>query len=214
MIQSGLAWPPKNARDLDGFPRAHLRPRTLHRLSEHPGVWWYSAADGRGGGRFDLVLPNGTCYLADHLDGALTEKLLRRPKRILSEQRLRELNHARVRIVRKVVLADMTSGRATGFGINAEIHTTLDYAKPRAWAARLHAWGARGIRYLVRTDPAARLRGIGLFGRAGLHARAPAGMRTAVGPLDVTRARRVLERRGVQVLPIPRDVAVVDSADL
>lgn len=124
-------------------------------------------------------------------------------------ERLRELFHARVRFRRAPDLADLTSKRASRWGVNAEIHTTLDYAKPRAWAARLRAWGAKGLRYAVRSDPAVAGRAVALFGGAGLHARAPVGMRTEVEPLDVGEARRLLETRGVSVLPIPRDVPTV-----
>lgn len=189
----------------------------LHRLSEHSGVWWFaSLADdggGTGGGRFDLPAPEGTCYLADDLEGALGEKLLRRPKRLIPEQRLRELRHGRVRVRRAPELADLTAKRVTGWGINAEIHTTLDYGKPRAWAERLRARGAKGLRYAVRSDPTLAGRAVALFGAAGLHARAPAGMRTGEARLDVARARELLESRGVRVLPIPRDVPTVEPQE-
>ncbi len=179
-------------------------------MSEHPGAWWFAtAADEEEGGRFDLPPPEGTCYLADDLAAALGEKLLRRPSRLVPEPRLRELRHVRVRVRRAPPLADLTSPRATGWGINAEIHTTVDYARPRAWAARLRAWGAKGLRYAVRSDPAVAGRAVALFGGAGLHARAPAGLHTEEGPLDVAVARRLLAARGVRVVPIPRDVPTV-----
>jgi hypothetical protein len=108
-------------------------------------------------------------------------------------------------------LADLTSKRATGRGVNAEIHTTLDYAKPRAWAERLRAAGTRGLRYGARSDPALGARAVALFGAAGHHARAPAGLRTRVTPLDTRKARRLLEERGVLVVPIPADVPTVPA---
>lgn len=172
-------------------------------------MWWYASLSDEGGGRFDLPSPEGTCYLADDLASALGEKLLRRPKRIVPEQRLRELRHAVVRVRDAPSLADLTVTRAAGWGINAEIHTTADYGKPRAWAARLRARGARGLRYAVRSDPAVDGRAVALFGGAGLHARAPAGMTTEERPLDVDTARRLLAIRGVRVAPIPRDVPTV-----
>lgn len=124
-------------------------------------------------------------------------------------QRLRELFHAVVTVTQATELADLTAKRAAGWGLNAEIHTTLDYAKPRAWAVRLRAAGATGLRYASRSDPALRGRAVALFGAAGRHSRAPAGMRTAVSPLDTHRARALLEARGVLVVPIPRDVPTV-----
>jgi hypothetical protein len=106
-------------------------------------------------------------------------------------------------------LADLTARQAAGWGVNAEIHATLDYAKPRAWAARLRAAGAAGLRYAARSDPGLRGRAAALFGAAGRHARAPAGMHTEVAPLDPHRARVLLEARGVLVVPIPAEVATV-----
>jgi hypothetical protein len=159
-----------------------------------------------GSGRFDLPAPDGACYLADDLETALGEKLLRRPKRLIPAQRLRELLHAVITVGRAPRLADLTAERATGWGLNAEIHTSLDYARPRAWAARLRAAGAAGLRYAARSDPALRGRAVALFGAAGHHARAPAGMHTEVSTLDADRARTLLEARGVLVVPIPADV--------
>lgn len=126
-------------------------------------------------------------------------------------QRLRELFHAVITVRTAPELADLTSKRSTGRGLNAEVHTTPDYAKPRAWAERLRAAGARGLRYGARSDPALRARAIALFGTAGHHARAPAGLRTEVGPLDTRKARRLLEERGVLVVPIPADVPTVPA---
>ena len=209
MTGSGLAWPPDDASSLAGFPTTRRLPRRLHRVSEHTGTWWYSSRPD-GGGRFDLPAPEGTCYLADDLDAALGEKLLRRPKKLVPAERLRELLHSRITLLRPLVLANLTSPRTTGFGVNAEIHATLDYAKPWAWAERLHGAGHRGLRYAARSDPGVAARCVALFGSAGLHARAPAGMHTDEAPLDTRRARRLLEARGVVVVPIPRDVPIVE----
>jgi hypothetical protein len=127
------------------------------------------------------------------------------------EQRLRELYHAAVSVETAPELADLTARQATGHGLNAEIHTTLDYAKPRAWAERLRAAGARGLRYGTRSDPALRARAVALFGVAGRHARAPAGLRTQVAPLDPRKARSLLETRGALVVPIPADVPTIPT---
>jgi hypothetical protein len=209
MTGSGLAWPPEAPATLASFPTTRRLPRRLHRVSDHTGTWWYSSRP-HGGGRFDLPVPEGTCYLADDLDAALGEKLLRRPKKLVPAERLRELLHSRVTLLRPLALANLSSARATGFGVNAEIHTTLDYAKPWAWAERLRQAGTRGLRYAARSDPGLEARCVALFGKTGLHARAPAGMHTDEAPLDTRRARRLLERRGVVVVPIPRDVPTVE----
>lgn len=206
---SGLGWPPDSAR-LATFPTTRRIPRSLHRVSEFVGTWWFSSLPD-GGGRFDLPRPEGTCYLADDLDTALGEKLLRRPKRIVPAERLRELLHSQVELVQPLVVANLTSTRATAHGVNAEIHTSLDYAKPRAWAAAIRNAGARGLRYAARSDPSLESRCVAVFGSAGLHRRAPAGMHTQESRLDTDRARRLLAARGVVVVPIPRDVPTLDN---
>lgn len=96
----------------------------------------------------------------------------------------------------------------SGLGLNAEIHAGLDYGRPRAWAAALRAGGWRALRYLLRGDNALRSKGVAWFGRAGLHRRAPTGLRTSLGVLDVDEAARLLEARGVLVLPVPSAAAL------
>lgn len=209
MTATGLGDPPD---DLDGFPTAGMVGQ-LHRLSEWPGVWWYASvasATAPGGGRFDLVEPTGTCYLAEtSLEGALVEKLLRTPVKVVPAERLEELFHATIDVRDVPATADLTAPQATGFGLNAEIHTTLDYATPRRWAGALYRAGWRAVRHRLRGDPGQQLAGRALFGRAGLHNRAPAGMTTAVAPLDRTEAERLLADRNVEVRPIPAHVPVV-----
>lgn len=207
-VRSGLGEPPADLRD---FPAAG-QVDELHRLSEHPGVWWYSqVADvGRdGGGRFDLTGPHGTSYLAHGLDGALVEKLLRARSRVVVTERLAELFHATVTVRATPPTAELSASIATGYGLNAEIHTTLDYPTTRRWAHALHRAGWRALRYLLRGDPTARSPGTALFGTAGLRKRAPAGMSTTVAPLDRGHAVRLLEARGVEVRPIPAAVPVI-----
>ena len=207
---SGLADPPDDLAALDTFPVAAWVPE-LHRLSEWPGVWWYSTvatADDPSGGRFDLPRPRGTCYLAESLDGALVQKLLRTETKIVVAERLEELFHATVAVGAARATADLTSPAATGFGLNAEVHATLDYRAPRRWADALWRRGWRALRYLLRGNVAGRQAGRALFGSAGLHARAPTGMSTKVRPLDRTRAEQLLADRGVTVRPIPSSVPV------
>lgn len=209
MTATGPGDPPD---DLDGFPEAGPVAE-LHRVSEWPGAWWYASvtelAD-RDGGRFDLAAPRGTCYLAgDSLEGALVQRLLRTPVKVVPAERLEELFHATIEVRSAPPTADLTAPEATGFGLNAEIHSTLDYTKPRRWAAALYADGWRAVRHRLRGDTGQQLAGRALFGgRAGLHARAPAGMSTSVGPLDRAEAERLLAGRNVEVRPIPAHVPI------
>lgn len=186
----------------------------LHRLSDWPGVWWFSSVasiEGEAGARFDLVAPQGTCYLAeDSLDGALVEKLLRTPAKVVVAERLDELFHAVVTVRDGPATADLTAQAATGFGLNAEIHATLDYETPRHWAMALWRVGWRALRHRLRGDVAQTLAGRALFGSAGLHSRAPAGMTTSVSPLDTARAEQLLRARNVEVRPIPTHVPIRD----
>lgn len=202
---SGLSAPPEDAGRLaDVEPAADL-PQWFHRLSAWPGTWWFASVPpgATEGGRFDLAPPRGTCYVADSLFGALAEKLLRKPKVIVTTQQLEQLFHATIMVRRQPRAADLLQPALTGLGLNAEIHTTLDYATTRAWAQRLWEAGWRSLRYALRGDNALRERGLALLGAAGLHHRAAAGMRTSVKMLDPLVATALLERRGVLVRPIP-----------
>jgi len=205
--RSGLSEPPDQ---LLGFPEAEPIAQ-LHRLSEYPGTWWFasSSPDADTGGRFDLPPPDGTCSLADSLTGAVVEKLLRSPVKVVVAERLDELFHTVVTVRTTPPVADLTAKAATGFGLNAEIHTTLQYDRTRRWAIALHRAGFRGLRYRLRGDVTSRHSGWALFGAAGLRQRAPRGMNAAVRSLDRDEVERILDGLGVQVRPIPSSVAIV-----
>jgi RES domain len=216
--RSGLADPPPT---LAGFPEAPASAE-LHRLSEFPGAWWYSSVDrsdeperrsesvgAQGGGRFDLDQPRGTCYTAESLAGCVVEQLLRMPVKVVVAERLDELFHTVATVRRMPPTADLTSRRATGFGLNAEIHTTLNYEVPRRWARAFDRDGFRGLRYRARGDVSQRLASVALFGSAGLHRRAPSGMTSEVCPVDRDRVEAILADLGVTVRPIPRSVPIV-----
>lgn len=206
-VDSGLAEPPA---DLDGFPEAGHAPE-LHRLTDHPGAWWFASVDtvdDNDGGRFDRVRPRGTCHLGESLDGALVEKLLREPAKVVVAERLAELLHATVTVTNTPRTADLTAPAATAFGLNAEIHSSLHYRTPRLWAAALERSGFRALRHRSRGDVAGTAAGRAVFGPAGLASRAPAGMTTKMGGLDLAEAERLLNARGVKVLPIPTVVPI------
>ena len=205
---SGLSDPPDDAAALEAFPEAPA-PAELHRLSEWPGTWWFSSIPNEeSGGRFDLPAPNGTCYLAESLDGALVEKLLRNNAKVVVAERLGELFHATVTVRAMPRCADLAAPAAAGFGINGEIHTTLNYRKPRQWAKALRRTGWKALRYLLRGDPAA-ASGRALFGKSELHRRAPAGLAAKVMSLDRAHAEELLAARGVEVRPIPEQVPII-----
>ena len=205
---TGLGRPPAA---LGSFPAAGVATE-LHRLSEFPGSWWYASVrdvDAPSGGRFDLPHPHGTCHLAESFEGAVIKKLLRAPTKVVLAERLDEIFHTTVAVRASPRTADLTSRRATSFGLNAEIHTTLDYGRTRRWAVALHRAGFRAVRHRLRGDVSQRHAGRALFGAAGLRHRAPAGMTSTVAPLDRTRAEAVLAGLGVAVRPIPAAVPIV-----
>lgn len=195
-----LALPPRDENRLRTFPRTELVPGCeLWRVVRN-GLrpWWFS---GSGHGRFDLREPEGTCYLATDELSALLEAV--GPDRLggaistgfLADRRLRHL-----RAPRGHSLADLTSRRASGFGLTLEIHTVVPYDLPRAWAASLRKAGAEGLRYLVRHDPAAG-HGVALFGRQGERTSWPRGREQRIGPSLVGRLE---EECGIAVIDVPR----------
>jgi RES domain len=87
------------------------------------------------------------------------------------------------------------------FGVNSEIHTTIDYDLTQAWAAALAQAGFAGLRYFCRSDPAMSLLGYAFFDAAG---EAPPG-HWAEGR-DVPIGENILreaEDYGLRVRPTP-----------
>ena len=160
-----LSFPPSSTR-LTDFPSRLFKAGTrLFRIvRKGRGPWWFgSAMDGR----FDLLEPHGTCYLAADPLAAFLE--IFGPERaggfvsseFLLERRLRELQ-----IPEDVRAADMTFRQASRFGITAEIGTIVPYERPQAWAHCLHEADFQGIVYWLRHDPA-QSEGVALFGPHG-----------------------------------------------
>lgn len=98
--------------------------------------------------------------------------------------------------------AGVAAPAAAGFRINGEIHTTSDYCK-----AAPVGQGAGPCRLEHAALPVSRRSGSAsgraLFGKAGLHRRAPVGLNTKVMPLDRAHAEQLLTARGVNVRPTP-----------
>ncbi len=159
-------------------------------------------------GRFDLPEPDGTCYLAGDLLCALLELIGPDLESgavsadFLRERRLREL-----RVPEEVELSDLTSRKASGFGITAEIGSIVPYGVPQAWAARLRATGSGGIVYWLRHDPS-KSEGYALFG--------PHGERKWKKGKEHSISRELIERLGeecsIEVLAVPRSsqIRIID----
>lgn len=161
---------PDPPESLEGFPEAVLGPPvSLLRVHRQREPWYFASAG--DGGRFDLAAPEGTCYGSDSHLGAFVEHFgpLIAPGRAIPLRALRARHLSNLEIDGQLRLADLTARSALGrFGITVELSVTVEYEKTRLWAAAFAAAGFDGIRYTARHDPAAQLRSIALFGKAGV----------------------------------------------
>jgi hypothetical protein len=187
--------PPPPER-LGGFPVWHVHAGTvLCRVTaaDH-GPWWFSST---GEGRFDLRPPRGTCYLADDEVGAVLEVL--GPVMVVATSWAQRRSMWHLDLPGQCTAADTTVREARGFGVTAELATTVPYRVPQLWAAALAAAGHQGIRYRIRHDPGG-ARALALFGAAGERTRWRRGRRR---PIDGELLARVSRETGVAVAPVP-----------
>jgi len=152
-----------------GFPRWRLRPhhelKRAHRAGNSP--WWFSSDLS---GRFDLISPFGTCYLATDTDTALREKF---GHELVNQGTIPFTTAAQNQVSALHVptakwIADCCHTNATHFGLTRELGTCPDYDIPQTWAAALHHDGHRGLRYQTRFTTGPRPNAIALFDDAGL----------------------------------------------
>jgi hypothetical protein len=195
--------PPPAPEDLAGFPVWHVHAGTvLCRVTTSGlGPWWFSS---NAQGRFDLVPPRGTCYLADDEVGALLEVL--GPVRVVSPAWAGRLSMWHLGLPQQCSAADTTVRAARGFGVTAELASITPYALPQRWAATFAAAGHGGVRYRIRHDPGGS-RALALFGAAG-ERRWPRGRRQQVG---VALLDRLAAETGVSVATRP---ALSDLGDV
>lgn len=189
---SSLREPPN---DLRGFPGSRV-PARLSRVCRSGRATWRFSSDGSG--RFDLVPPAGTCYLATDAYAAVREASRSGP---VTPAWVQDRELRRVAPPDPGARLGATTRRAAGrFGVTTELATLLPYDLPRRWAAAFRNHGLAGVRHELRHDPRARPSGVALFGVAG-----------TPGWDDGERRRltaAMLVECGVQVLPPPRAAAV------
>ena len=195
-LKPSLKQPPKRPEALRDFPVQSIGTDQAFYRVVHRGrlPWWFGSTMS---GRFDLALPNGTCYAAEEALAALLEVIGPGPvtQEFVSSRRLRKLS-----VPQAWRLADSCARRASKFGVTAEIGTLLPYDLPQAWAQHLHQAGFGGIAYWLRHDPA-RSRGYAFFGKAGGRPRWRRGRERAIaGSL----MKRLSDEYGVKVLRLPR----------
>jgi len=194
--------------DLSDFPRSRLQPSAslcrAHSAGRSP--WWFSSDLS---GRFDLIPPNGTCYLATDVATALRERfghdLVRQG--VVTFEAAAKTEVSTVRIPSARWLANTCSPAAAKFGMTREIGTCPSYLIPQAWAAAWFAGGRHsGVRYQTRFSTGAAANAVALFDDAGQR-----GWPTDPHPADgvqactdagITVARRPT-RRQVRIVPPP-----------
>lgn len=148
-LSPSLKQPPKQPEALCDFPVLTIAPdQAFYRVVLRGRLpWWFgSTMDSR----FDLALPNGTCYASEEALAALLEVIGPGPvtHEFVASRRLRRLFLPQERR-----LADSCARRASQHGVTAEIGTILPYDLTQAWAQRLHQAGFGGIAYWLRPRP-------------------------------------------------------------
>jgi hypothetical protein len=164
---SALRIPPA---DLSEFPRWRLRPdvvlRRAHTVGNSP--WWFSSDLS---GRFDLVPPNGTCYLATDLDTALRERFGHEliEQGIITFETATRTQVSLLSVPGARWLANACHRDAAKYGMTRELGTCAPYDVPQAWAAAFQESDRHtGIRYQTRFTTGARANAAALFDTAGV----------------------------------------------
>lgn len=161
-----LGKPPAN---LSTFPRSRLLHRDLlyraHTAGRSP--WWFSSDLS---GRFDLIQPNGTCYLATDVIFALRERFGHNLVRqgVVTFETAAKTQVSMLQIPSTRYLAKTCSPAAANFGMTREIATCPSYNIPQAWAKAFFDGGKHsGIRYQSRFSTGAASNAVALFDVAG-----------------------------------------------
>lgn len=155
--------------DLSQFPRSRLQPAATvlraHTVGNPP--WWFSSDLS---GRFDLVPPHGTCYVATDLETALRERFGHDlvDQGVVTIQAAARTQVSTLHVPAARWLANACSRQAARYGMTREIGTCPAYDVPQAWAAAFLDGGRhRGIRYQTRFSTGPTPNAAALFDTAG-----------------------------------------------
>ncbi len=164
--------------DLTGFPVATIDPSQVwyrehgFRDGRDAGCWYFSGyAQGQPPqGRFDLPLPNGTCYLTETPNAAARERC----GRFTSAGAPIPPGHYRNRVISAVQapagavrIADATQAEAAHrHKVTRELFSCPDYSLPASWARALYMAGFDALLYEPRFGPGPG-RAVALFGVHG-----------------------------------------------
>lgn len=213
--------PPPPASRLRQLSGRRLAGEVLYRVfrSGRASPWWFASRPTTApdqGGRFDLVSPEGTCYLATLPQGAALEAFQDFGRGVLPESELRARRLARVAVPGGAPeAADLVAPKARGAGVTAALWAGQDRALTQSWADALRRAGWQALWYGLQHDPAGQLRGVALFDFEGEHA--PYGDETWKHTIlrldDDPAVVRALEEYGIEVIadPEPEVVALDDS---
>jgi hypothetical protein len=161
--------------------------------------------DETGGGRYDLPLPDGACYLATTALGAWLETF-----RGVGVVAVSDVQARRMLVTsppRPLRAANLVAAAARRFGVTAEISTTNDYGLTRRWAAALRRAGFGALWGQARHDPTLRHRTLTLLDRAGDHLPFGWRWRHEVVRIDTNaRLMAAVTASGFVVAEIPYDV--------
>lgn len=208
MTRSGpaLAGPPSRA-GLARFPRWTLPANrvTYRAHSTKKGAWFFHALehDEATDGRFDLPAPEGTCYLAGTMPGAVRERwgrnLVSRGYILARDADTTQVSS--LSVPRPHGLANTSHRRAAECGLTREIATITPYRLPQEWAAAFRSLPSDGIRYLPRFSTGPRDVAYALFGEAG-----PRTWPVDAAPMA---GRQAAHQANIRVLDPPVRVTIV-----
>lgn len=175
--------------DLMGFPSAQAEHGPWFRAHpERPGpdkgCWWFTshASGVTPDGRFDLLMPNGTCYLADSAQAAVRERVGR-----YSAARTWVPAHA---VDGVLVSSVATLDTATGHGLTSR------------WAQALFRDGFAGLLHQPRFSTGSEV-AVALFGAEGSRTWAVRSSKAM---------REFVISMGLKIAPVPHSVDTDDTA--
>ena len=200
--------------DLMGFPSAQAEHGPWFRAHpERPGpdkgCWWFTshASGVTPDGRFDLLMPNGTCYLADSAQAAVRERVGR-----YSAARTWVPAHAVDGVLVSSVatlhtgrrpLADSTHASAAASGATRELSVATGYGLTSRWAQALFRDGFAGLLYQPRFSTGSEV-AVALFGAEGSRTWAVRSSKAM---------REFVISMGLKIAPVPHSVDTDDTAE-
>jgi hypothetical protein len=199
--------------DLTGFPSGQAQRGPWFRAHpERPGrdsgCWWFTSHE-RGvtpGGRFDLLVPNGTCYLADSAEAAVRERV----GRYSAARTWVPANAVDGVLVSSVAtlptgswpLADSTHASAAALGATRELSAATRYGLTSRWAQALFREGFAGLLYQPRFSTGTEVE-VAVFGAEGTRT-------WAVRSSEAMRA--IVIGMGLTIAPVPHSVDTDNTA--